>query len=587
MAKLNKRQQELLEKMPKEQREQLLESLGLGEDELPEKKATRTTANKQEGKPAPKADGTRAKPSRMIASNPFNILGLLAGIPEKEIARRKAQINAYLNVGKELSFEEDIPLEVDRTKESVAQAFAAIEQYSARALHGFFWFTEGSRADGPALAHLRAGDTDKARDIWCRVASLGELTEQSISCASNLGTLAMLTSEENMESFATGVDWKLKVIDSPLFPSFLERIGDAAVAKDILGFVRAWAEHLYAAVLPVHGGQPAAMRKLAACLDGVATGTASLVREPFEEHYSKQLERSVGQCAAKRKADKPNAHLAGRRLLTSSKPTTDAFKAFSGAKSMAYQHTADEVAEELLECAIAHWNAHQDDDSIDTKAAEQLVKHAKNLAQGSMLKARIADNWATMEEYIAEAPERQRTATIAPVINELKTLLDGADSDSDDLDDVERFIRSAQLGLGKMKLYLGEHDELYVSVSSAMVGKAQETLVRFVNETQKQAGFDITRRILLRAALAKALELQKRLGSMAMRPELRIQYDKNLSVLKNLVQLVDPGGTSRPHSPSTPRPAYTSTSEPSWLQRNALAIVIFVVIGLFLWAYNK
>jgi hypothetical protein len=590
MPKLNKRQQELLQKMPKEQREKLLNSMGLVEEDLPEKETEVSPGNKQESKVTTKPNALRARSSRMIANNPFNILGLLAGSPEKEIARRKAQVNAYLNVGKELSFEEDIPTAmegVERTKENVAEAFAAIEQYHTRSLHAFFWFTESGRADGPALAHLRSGDTDKARDIWYRVASLGELTEQSISCASNLGTLALLTGEDNMETLVVGVNWKLMVIDSPFFAGFLERIGDAAVAKDITGFIRAWSAQLCVGVLPVHGGEPAAMQKFASCLDGVAPSIASLVREPFEEHYGKQLERLVGQCASKREADKANAHLAGRKLLTSSKPVADVFKAFAGTKSMAYQHAADEIAEELLECAIWHWNASQDEDTIDIKAVEQLVKHAKSLAQGSMLKARIDDNWTNMEEYIAEAPDRQRAAAIGPVLNELKALLEGADKERDGLDVLERFIQSAQLGLVKLKDSLGEKDELYINVSSAVVGKAQTTLVEIVNKAQKRAEFNSAAKLMLPSTLKKSLELQGLIGVMAMRPEQRDHFNKNLAVLEGLVRQFYPGTTTTQRvtgsAPRTNQPA----SEPGWIERNAVAIVIFVVIGIFLTVCNN
>ncbi len=128
----------------------------------------------------------------MTRENPFNVLGLLAGASEKDIAQRKAQINAYLSVGKEIAFPEDIPVAINgmqRTPQVVAASLASIDQYSKRALHGLFWFTDGGRADGPALAHLRAGDEEKARDIWYRVVSMGPLTPQTISSCSNLGTL--------------------------------------------------------------------------------------------------------------------------------------------------------------------------------------------------------------------------------------------------------------------------------------------------------------------------------------------------------------------------------------------------------------
>jgi len=598
MTKLNKRQQELLDKMPPEQRAELLRSLGVSES--PKVPAPLQRANKAELEQVAKAtltDTREAKP-RMTVNNPFNVLGLLAGVPEKEIARRKAQINAYLNVGKELSFEEDIPWAVeglDRSREAVAAAFASIEQYSSRALHGFGWFVEGSRADGPALAHLRADDTEKARDIWYRVAALGELTEQSISCASNLGSLTMLTGTDNMETFAIGVNWKVKVLGSTLLPTLLEKLGDQAVAQDVQGFIRAWALQLSGSVLPKYGGQTAAMRKLSSAISGANPSIVQLLREPFEEHYAKTLDRLVAGCKAKRKGDKANAHKHAASIQALAKRELDAFKAFSGNSSATYQHSADQVAEELLECAIDHWNECHEDDSIDIEAVRSLVTYAKALAQGKMLKARIEDNWATMKEYIDDAPERERAAAVAPLLNELKALLDGPGNALDSFEAVDAFITNAQLGLSRAKRQLGETDDLYINISSTLVGKAQSALVEMVNYAQERAGIDHTSMMLLPAKLTKALELQKRLGTMAMNTQLRAHYDKNLQVLQGLVDQLRPAGSQRTrrttggtHS-GTSRPASTSTpaQEPGWLERNAVAIVIFVVIGLFIGVCNN
>lgn len=614
MAKLNKQQKALLERMPEDQRIRLLRSLGEMPDELeteePPKNAPVKPAKRKQARPKAEVSGTFGQPpaqkrsgsssnlSVMIRSNPFNVLGLLAGAAEKEIARRKAQVNAYLNVGKELHFDEDIPLAiegVERTTDSVASAFAAIDQYRSRALHGFSWFMEGSRADGPALAHLRAGDVEKARDIWYRVAALGELTEQSISCASNLGTLTMLTGIDNMETFAIGMNWKVKVLESPLLPTLLEKLGDQAVAKDVQGFIRAWALQLSGIILPKYGGQPASMHKLSTCFDGANPSTGQLLREPFEEHYAKTLDRLIVRCKAKRKGDEANAHKHATSIQALVKRELDAFKAFSGIGSATYQHSADQVAEELLECAIDHWNECHEDDSIDIEAVRSLVTFAKALAQGKMLKARIEDNWATMKEYIDDAPERERAAAVAPLLNELKALLDGPGNKLDSFDDVDTFITKAQLGLSQAKRQLGETDDLYINISSTLVGKAQSALVEIVNNAQQLAGSEPINKILLPARLEKALDLQKRLGPMAMNAQLRAHYNKNLQVLQGLVDQLRPAGTQRTtrttggaqSGPSRPAPTTTPAQEPGWLERNAVAIVIFVVIGLIIGVCNN
>jgi hypothetical protein len=598
MTKLNKRQQELLDKMPPEQRAELLRTLGVSES--PKAPAPHPGAKKAEQEKSGKAilTSTREELPRMNVNNPFNALGLLAGVPEKEIARRKAQINAYLNVGKELSFEEDIPWAVeglDRSREVVNAAFASIEQYSSRALYGFGWFVEGSRADGPALAHLRAGDTEKARDIWYRVAALGELTEQSISCASNLGTLTMLTGLENMETFAIGVNWKVKVLGSPLLPTLLEKLGDQAVAQDVQGFIRAWGIQLSGNVLQKYGGQPAAMQRLGSCFDGANPSTLQLLREPFEEHYAKTLDRLVAGCKAKRKGDKANAHKHASGIQALAKCELDAFRAFSGIGSASYQHSADQVAEELLECAIDHWNECIEDDTVDIKAVQRLVTDAKALAQGRMLKARIDDNWVTMKEHIDDAPERKRAAAVASLLNELKALVDGPGNALDSFDDVDAFITKAQLGLSRAERQLGETDDLYINISSTLVGKAQSALVDMVNHEQQLAASDTINKILLPARLDKALELHKRLGTMAMSTQLRAHYTKNLQVLQGLVDQLRPAGTQRTSRTTgrvqggTSRPASTTTpaQEPGWLERNAAAITIFVVMGLIIGVCNN
>ncbi len=392
MAKLNKRQQEIIDRMPADQKEKLLAGL-----------------SNQDHTPEPKQHLDRASDPGMMQENPFNVLGLLAGSTEKEISKRKAQINAYLNVGKHLAFEEDIPSmagAVDRSAESIAEAFTAIDQYRTRAVHGFFWFVDGSRADGPALSHLRAGDTEKARDIWYRVTSVGDLSEQNLTCASNLGTLTFQTGWGNMETLAVGLNWKIKVLDSPLLPRLLERLGDASVAREPGDFVALWSSHFANLILPVYASQPSAMKKLAASMDGARAVTAALLKQPIEEYYAKEVERQVENTIRLRKKNKPSAHLAGHRLVGSAKLMAAAYSEFSGSSSMVYQHSADQLAEELLECSVAHWNAHHDDDSIDTKTVSMLMEFARELATGKMLVARIKDNWVTMQEYIDGAQER-------------------------------------------------------------------------------------------------------------------------------------------------------------------------------------
>lgn len=551
-------------------------------------------------KAVPKAMGSiPSVPKRriaMIEKNPFNVLGLLAGTPEKNLAKRRAQINAYLKVGRSIAFDEDIAPAtegIDRSEDSITKAFAAIDQYASRARHGFFWFVDGGRADGAALAHLRSGDVEKARDIWYRVSSTGDLTEQTISSASNLGTLSFLTGAGDMEALAIGLNWKVKVLDSPLLPQLLERIGNASTAKDAQGFIAAWAAELTGWLFPVHGDSPADMQKLAASMDRANEPVRSLLKSPIEEHYAKEVERFVGECEKRRKADKPNAHQAALKLLGASKAKLDTFKAFAGANSMAYQHAADEVAEALLQCSIDHWNAHFDKGTIDTKTVTRVMAQTKAWAVGKPLVARIQENWATMQEYIDDEPERVKQARNGETLSMLRPIIEKFDPEQAGMKEIQKFLTLCQHPLGLLAKALGTGDQLYVNTSSTIVGKAQAALVRNVNDAQSRASISFADQWSFRQVIADAMALTDQLDRMAMNVSLREQFDKNRSVLRDIASRlsISPSAVSRPVVPRSPISSPTAgpqkpvaQADPSWLERNIVAIIVFVLVGIALYA---
>ncbi|MBK8228913.1 MAG: hypothetical protein IPK70_17265 [Flavobacteriales bacterium] len=261
-----------------------------------------------------------------ITENPFNILGVLAGVSEKDLAKRKAQINAYLSVGKEVSFPEDIPASIagmERTPEAVSLAFSALDQYGNRALHGLFWFCEGGRVDGPALAHLRTGDVEKAKDIWGRVVYAGPLTSQTLSSATNYGALCFLEAgmlnRPASSLYLEGLSVYLKAFTHEDFTAHIARIGDETVAKNIPVLLRKWVEHFRKGVSASMKVDESFLTKVGTVIKSLPGGIGDVFTAAFAGQHAAEVEKLVATCVAKRqtapaKALEPGTVLIGHAL---------------------------------------------------------------------------------------------------------------------------------------------------------------------------------------------------------------------------------------------------------------------------------
>ena len=108
----------------------------------------------------------------LINNNPYRILGLPITANEKEIARQFNTLATYAEMGKTKLSDNDYPFltPVNRTKFTIEEAKKQIEQDDAKLLYSLFWFWENNSADELALEVLKEGNTDKAIDIWEKVA---------------------------------------------------------------------------------------------------------------------------------------------------------------------------------------------------------------------------------------------------------------------------------------------------------------------------------------------------------------------------------------------------------------------------------
>ena len=495
----------------------------------------------------------------MVRDNPFNVIGLPAGPSEKDLARRRSMVKAYLAAGKELSFPEDIPLAASglvRDQAAMDKSFAAIEQYPKRALHGLFWFMDAGRVDGPALNNLRAGDVNKAESIWGRVVEAGGLTEGTLSSALNLGALELLKGERAGEyaqkEFLDALQNYSVAFTHDAFPQMVEKISDPSVAKDVSRLLRQWAEHFFNG-LPSSARMDATfLRKVGAILGAFPDELRRTMAAPLTGAFTKAIEREVSACAAKREKD-PRGALEPAWILNLEVPgQLKALGALVGTDHMEYQHLADQVAEELLDCAIDHFNQNDGAGKVDWERLRKLMKAVEGIAQGKRLLGRIKENARTLEENYKSREERARLGKVKVDLEAIQRALQRADTsasqsmfykpvlsrefDIGGIDRAEELLTEVSGRIDRVKESLGEKDELYLNISTAIVNKALNATVETVNNAQKLFGGGLGRLGIeeLGQLIGRSLRIIARLDNMDMKAQMRGHLIKNSHALNDI-----------------------------------------------------
>lgn len=539
-----------------------------------------------------------------IAANPFNTLGLLAGVSDKELARRKAQFNAYLNVGKEVQFPEDLPAEYSgtiRTPEAVAQAFAALDKYSDRALHGLFWFSEAGRVDGPALAHLRAGDLQKAKDIWSRVVNAGALTAQTLSSATNHGALCFLEAGSRNGSAASlyieGLGSYFKAFAHKEFPAHVARIADETVTKNMPDLLQSWFQLF-------RSGVAGSIKVDAAFLSSVATAIKTLPKDmgdvlshAFASEHAAEVDRMVSSCCAKRKSDPAKSLGQGSTLLAAGSGHLRSLKAILGSGNVEVQQASDHFAEELLNCAIDHYNQNEENGVVDWAQLRKLMDAAVIYAQGQRLKARVTDNKKTLDGNFDNREQHAKDQRVQPLIAQIERALQMAGRTGTDewasatdnssffgrspivrtptrppdlIDKADALLTHCNLLLKQLRAEMGGGDEIYLNVSSAVANKALQLIIKNVNEIDSRS-FE-TMPILV---VGRAKPLMDRLSLLDMVPPLRNNVEANAKTLDEMHRkLFDPTPLVRPIRATSP-------SDNSGLLITVAIIVVVILLAVY------
>ena len=246
-------------------------------------------------------------------------------------------------------------------------------------------------------------------------------------------------------------------------------------------------------------------------------------------------------------------------------------KAFVGSKDIVFTNIVDKIAEEILQCGIDHFNYYKDTETDPSSVSLNLFDKAKSIAVGDLQKQRIEENIEGLKEWQEQSKVKPYIESLISKLEEFEEVFIGIKTLSDRLvmigggflmatpytkrlDDIIEFIESSKSDLLAIKTILNGSSDLYLGLSVRIAGKAQELVVKEVNDAQSSFNFrassSLTDQISynsykdeLQKVMTKAWKVTELIGSFDMLRDFQSHYRKNKETLKNICNQI---GASTP-----------------------------------------
>lgn len=339
---------------------------------------------------------------KFINSNPYRTIGLLSNMSEKDLQKQKSKISRYVSIGKKIESEFDFPFlgEVIRTEKTINQAFSEIEQNQDRVNHSLYWFLNLNSFDDTAIKYILNGDKDKAEEVWEKVTSGKELTSKNYSCFNNLGTIHLCS--DLVQDLKTGLEIKVKLIESSCFVDFVHNVADQTVSVDTKVQIEKFINQIYSE-LQLNFSSADISKLFQDCGDSAH----NIIKSKLIEDPIHRIEDQIKNTKNNRKSNQKVANTFGISLFENCMNEIETLKNILGDVDLKYRMIADNLAKEIMQCGIDYYNKSSDSgDSIEN--AIKLLNLAKSIATGTQTLDRISSNI----DAILEAKDKEISSAI-------------------------------------------------------------------------------------------------------------------------------------------------------------------------------
>jgi flagellin-specific chaperone FliS len=517
-----------------------------------------------------------------IQQNPFHILGITADASQRTIARRKAKINAFQKVEKEIVFDDDLILgnKPDRSAESINKALTEVDKNESKVRHALFWFVNYNHLDNTALEYLKDGDFAKAQEIWQKVTSGKPVSAKNFSAHNNQGTLNLYLSAQSSftdkELLQNGVALKTELILSDFFEQFVNLIADETYTIDAEQTLEA-----YTGTLLTEFKNFDYEKVLNATLSEAHPELEQVVAQKITQGPLNDLEWKIKETKQHRTKHPEKGLNLGANLYEKNIDNLEVLNNHLGQENLQYKSLRDKLANEILQCGIKYFKEYEEDEELHEEKVQkngqfrefnfdgdlgndimQLFKKADAVAVGEQVKDRVAENlkgvqaWVENNVRIKLLPEKWKD-----ILNDLKSI-------SPKLEDKEASPKDALKLINSFSIdelnRLGEFADQF-RVSMALI-------LRGISVSIWNNHHDIDRAIKV---ILKALKIE-------LDPETKDKLNSDYSQLKKLKKELDEQGKPINSAPSL----HTVNGIGTTIYGKTLYIVFFAIPIIPIARYN-
>ena len=453
----------------------------------------------------------------VVENNPFRIIGVLANAKEKDIHRQKVKISKFASVGKRIKSEYDYDFlpSIERTEKSVKDAFSSIDQRQDKLEHSLFWLVNCNQFDEIALTHLSESNQEKAISTWAKVVDGREVTPKFTSCLNNYSTLQLCS--PSSESLSSGIANKLKLIQSNAFPTFVGAVTDESFVVDSEKQSQKFINRIIKLFLESHKTESEIVSYFSLCDSWVK----NYVAHSFCENLIFEVERSVELTQKQRSQSSDEAFTLAVTLRKNTISKLNRISALLGTNDIKFRTISDSVAQEIMRCDIAYFNAWNETRHVFDESLE-LLGYAKDFATSDKTKHEI-------ESSKDDMLKRKENLRVRKYYDEIYEELENFSNRFASIENVTALINTCKPKLNTFISNTGKTED-FTFISSIVVTAALNAIIEKVNSVQEG---NHTNDTILRT-FRSACTAMNALSEFTMNAETQARFNTNHKTIKEL-----------------------------------------------------
>lgn len=477
---------------------------------------------------------------QLIKNNPYRIVGLLVGASAKEQVRQQKRLKQFIEAEQEPEDDFSFPTlgKLQRSIEVITDASSKLNLDHDKMTAALFWFYKGNDiTDEPAFDLLKEGNVKETVSLWSKLTNEKGVESRNASAFHNLATLmlnyAFIEGKIKEDLLEKGLRLKLKFLESDHVKDLKALATDETFQTTKKELQLLFLKQVKSEI-ENHGGITS--DKFLEILNKQNFSAKEEFLKEFILKPIENIEKKIEESKKKRKGNDAKAGSIGNELYNSTKSELALLKSILGTSDFKFISISDKLANEILQCGITLFNHFHGTETEVGEIALELNNKASIIALGSLVKERINESSPIVEKYIKGRPNREKQNVVRSELEFISSKIEEFQGISNCVSNALIFANACKPYLDRMKHRLGLTDDLYISMSTAVLENAIGMIILTVNAEIENRKTSIENK---KSTLSAAWSATVALESFDMTIKKRDHYIKNKDSLKSLYLQID------------------------------------------------